>query len=70
MVFQTKGAGDSGKSTIAKQMKIIHLDGFNDEERLGYKTTIANNIFTAVRTLIAQCNKFGYQLSPANEVST
>jgi hypothetical protein len=27
----------SGKSTIAKQMKIIHLDGFTDEERASYK---------------------------------
>jgi len=61
------GAGDSGKSTIAKQMKIIHLDGFSDEERLGYKTTIANNILTAMRTLIHQSNKFEYQLSKNNE---
>jgi len=61
------GAGDSGKSTIAKQMKIIHLDGFNAEERLGYKTTIANNILTAMRTLIHQANKFEYQISKANE---
>jgi len=61
------GAGDSGKSTIAKQMKIIHLDGFNDEERMGYKTTIANNILTAMRTLIHQANKFEYHLSTGNE---
>eukprot|EP00026_Physarum_polycephalum_P007801 Phypoly_transcript_07868.p1 GENE.Phypoly_transcript_07868~~Phypoly_transcript_07868.p1 ORF type:complete len:351 (+),score=59.62 Phypoly_transcript_07868:171-1223(+) len=61
------GAGDSGKSTIAKQMKIIHLDGFNEEERLGYKTTIANNILTAMRTLIHQANKFEYHLSTGNE---
>lgn len=61
------GAGDSGKSTIAKQMKIIHLDGFSDEERLGYKTTIANNILTAMRTLIHQSNKFEYRLSKGNE---
>lgn len=61
------GAGDSGKSTIAKQMKIIHLDGFTDEERLSYKTTIANNILTSIRTLIHQCTKFGYKLNPANE---
>jgi len=61
------GAGDSGKSTIAKQMKIIHLDGFSDEERLGYKTTIANNILTAMRTLIHQANKFEYHLSTGNE---
>lgn len=61
------GAGDSGKSTIAKQMKIIHLDGFSDEERLGYKTTIANNILTAMRTLIHQSNKFEYPLGKGNE---
>jgi GTPase SAR1 family protein len=61
------GAGDSGKSTIAKQMKIIHLDGFSDEERLGYKATIANNILTAMRILIHQANKFEYQLSKGNE---
>lgn len=61
------GAGDSGKSTIAKQMKIIHLDGFSDEERMGFKTTIANNILTAMRTLIHQANKFEYQLSTGNE---
>eukprot|EP00026_Physarum_polycephalum_P008807 Phypoly_transcript_08908.p1 GENE.Phypoly_transcript_08908~~Phypoly_transcript_08908.p1 ORF type:complete len:348 (+),score=44.06 Phypoly_transcript_08908:135-1178(+) len=61
------GAGDSGKSTIAKQMKIIHLDGFSEDERKGYKTTIATNILTAMRTLIAQANKFNYQLSAGNE---
>jgi len=27
------GAGESGKSTIAKQMKIIHLSGFSEQEK-------------------------------------
>lgn len=61
------GAGDSGKSTIAKQMKIIHLDGFTDEERSGFKIVIANNILTAMRTLIHQANKFEYRISTGNE---
>jgi len=60
------GAGDSGKSTIAKQMKIIHLDGFSEEELIAYKDTIANNILTAIRTLIHQNIKFGYQFLPEN----
>ena len=25
------GAGESGKSTIVKQMKILHLDGYSDQ---------------------------------------
>jgi ABC-type polar amino acid transport system ATPase subunit len=25
------GAGESGKSTIVKQMKILHKDGYTDE---------------------------------------
>jgi len=61
------GAGDSGKSTVAKQMKIIHLDGFTEEERISYKTAISNNVLTSIRTLIHQCAKFNYTLSKANE---
>jgi len=61
------GAGDSGKSTVAKQMKIIHLDGFSEEERASYKTAISNNVLTSIRTLIHQCSKFNYALSKANE---
>jgi len=34
---------------------------------MGYKTTIANNILTAMRTLIHQANKFDYHLSTGNE---
>jgi len=45
------GAGESGKSTIAKQMKIIHLDGFSKEERLSYKDIIHSNIITSSRVL-------------------
>ncbi len=28
------GAGESGKSTFSKQMKLLHLQGFNQEERM------------------------------------
>lgn len=34
------GAGESGKSTIAKQMKIIHLNGFTDDERFDLEKAI------------------------------
>lgn len=46
------GAGESGKSTIAKQMKIIHLDGFTTEERLTYKSIINNNVILSMKALV------------------
>lgn len=46
------GAGESGKSTIAKQMKIIHKDGFTTDEKNSYKSIIYNNVVSAMRTLI------------------
>jgi predicted kinase len=31
------GAGESGKSTFAKQMKILHMEGFTPEDRVAFK---------------------------------
>ncbi|PAV56526.1 hypothetical protein WR25_14899 [Diploscapter pachys] len=39
------GAGESGKSTIVKQMKIIHETGYSDEERKQYKPVVYSNTF-------------------------
>jgi len=49
------GAGESGKSTIAKQMKILHLEGFSKEERLTYQGIIYNNVLSSMKALIAAC---------------
>ncbi|PRP86204.1 guanine nucleotide-binding protein G(i) subunit alpha-2 [Planoprotostelium fungivorum] len=46
------GAGESGKSTIAKQMKIIHLNGFNESEKASYVETIHYNIYNAMKQMI------------------
>jgi len=48
------GAGESGKSTIFKQMKVIHGHGFSDEERLAYKGIIFSNIIYNMKTLVRQ----------------
>jgi guanine nucleotide-binding protein G(i) subunit alpha len=66
------GTGESGKSTIAKQMKIIHLKGFSQSEKSAYKAVIHNNILSSMQTITEQClTRFGDQL-PANikEVAT
>jgi len=60
------GAGESGKSTIAKQMKIIHLDGFKEEERLSYKSIIYNNIIACMKALVNASRDLGIAISDAN----
>lgn len=48
------GAGDSGKSTLAKQMKIIHMKGFSNVERNTYKALIVNNIISSMKILVSR----------------
>jgi len=51
------GAGESGKSTIWKQMKIIHLEGFTDEELItNYKPAVIENVVQLFQGL-AECVK-------------
>jgi len=61
------GGGESGKSTIAKQMKIIHLNGFTEEERKTYKDIIHSNVIMSMRSLVLASERFGIELSPENK---
>ncbi|CAL8312694.1 unnamed protein product [Merluccius merluccius] len=47
------GAGESGKSTIVKQMRILHVDGFNEEEKHEKVQDIRKNVKDAIVTIIA-----------------
>ncbi|KAG2184387.1 hypothetical protein INT43_000296 [Umbelopsis isabellina] len=42
------GAGESGKSTILKQMRLIHSHHFTDEERETFRGVIFDNIMVAM----------------------
>eukprot|EP00095_Tigriopus_kingsejongensis_P008199 maker-scaffold895_size84271-snap-gene-0.23 protein:Tk08199 transcript:maker-scaffold895_size84271-snap-gene-0.23-mRNA-1 annotation:"guanine nucleotide-binding protein gq subunit alpha" len=46
------GCGEAGKSTFIKQMRIIHSEGFSEEEKLQIKDDIAWNIVDAIQTLL------------------
>jgi len=61
------GAGESGKSTFAKQMKVLHMGGWDDEERLKYKLVIHRNIVDSFADIISACTKFGYELEERNK---
>merc|ERR1719362_661950 len=49
------GCGEAGKSTFIKQMQIIHSDGLgNEDKRKDKKPLIADNIMSAILTLIQE----------------
>ncbi len=46
------GAGESGKSTILKQMKLLHDNGFSNEEKEAFKEIIFSNLIASTKVLI------------------
>ncbi|CAF4299711.1 unnamed protein product [Rotaria socialis] len=46
------GAGESGKSTILKQMKIIHMDGYSTEDFEQYREVVYSNTIQSLATII------------------
>lgn len=55
------GAGESGKSTIFKQLKILYSaeKGYTSKERDQAKPYIYGNIFSNFKTVIENTDKFG-----------
>eukprot|EP00736_Rhodelphis_marinus_P011808 Rmarinus@m.22179 len=60
------GAGESGKSTIFKQMKIIMLDGYSKEERLAFREVIYSNTIQSMKVLLAAAESFDLDISTSN----
>lgn len=52
LLTHCSGAGESGKSTIIKQMRIIHSRGFPEEERHQTRAIIYSNIVIAFKVLL------------------
>lgn len=46
------GSGESGKSTIVKQMKILHKNGFSEEELYEYKPFVFKNVLDCVKNVV------------------
>ena len=62
------GAGESGKSTFAKQMKIIHGDGYNTDELNSFTTIIHHNLLTSMVQVIKAMDKLNISLqNPPNQ---
>lgn len=59
------GAGESGKSTVLKQMKLIYASGFSKTEKLEWKPVVFNNIVQAFRMIYDAMNELDVKF--ANE---
>jgi len=61
------GAGESGKSTVLKQMKLIHHGGYNESERDSYKEIIYSNTIQSMRAILEAMPQLDLALSPQND---
>jgi GTPase SAR1 family protein len=52
------GAGDSGKSTLFKQMKAIYGDGINEEERKSWRAAVHTMVIESMQKLLAATTNF------------
>ena len=56
------GTSESGKSTIANQLKIIHKQSFTREERIKYKYIVIGNTIQALKAMLRAMNKLNVAL--------
>ncbi|KDQ12024.1 hypothetical protein BOTBODRAFT_57088 [Botryobasidium botryosum FD-172 SS1] len=63
------GAGESGKSTVLKQMKLIHHGGYNDQERDSYKEIIFANTIQSMRAILEALPELGIPLHEDNDAN-
>jgi GTPase SAR1 family protein len=57
------GTGDSGKSTFAKQMQILHTKGFTDEKLKSNVPILRMNTLDTVKILITACRDWGIEFT-------
>lgn len=65
------GCGESGKSTVLKQMKIIHMSGYTNEEAIAYRRVVYRNVVESIQALIQAVRDFKMSFAnPMNEVNS
>jgi hypothetical protein len=68
------GAGESGKSTIFKQIKVLFQTGFDDSEKKNYTSVVHANAYQSIKILLDGLQEFSeseqekYTLLPENKV--
>jgi GTPase SAR1 family protein len=63
------GAGESGKSTIVKQLTFIHKQTVTKDEKQSYVKVLQNNTLQCMVTLIKEAEGFGYDFTGKERVA-
>ncbi|KAH7701263.1 guanine nucleotidebinding protein alpha-1 subunit [Aphelenchoides avenae] len=58
------GPSESGKTTVVKQMQIIHLNGYTLEELMAMRPYIFANVVLALTQLLQGVMKLGFEVPP------
>jgi guanine nucleotide-binding protein subunit alpha len=61
--WYTTGAGETGKSTLLKQMRIIHEGGFSQEEKLSCREIVFSNMIESMKSIVNAMHAFAIELS-------
>jgi len=56
------GTGDAGKSTFAKQMKVIHQDGFTRSELEKFIDILRENCLAGIARMLIACNEWSLEI--------
>lgn len=56
------GAGESGKSTVVKQLRLIHKKKLTDKELELVATSLHQNVVDCFKALLQACQKYGLEL--------
>lgn len=64
------GAGESGKSTLSKQMRLIYVNGYTDEERKTIIPSVHANVLSNIKDILRGVNKFKLVLPTDVQVCT
>lgn len=55
------GSGESGKSTIVKQMKIIHQNGYNKDELISFRLIVFKNVVDSAQSVVLALRKLNLE---------
>lgn len=61
------GAGESGKTTILKQMRMIHSHGFTSEERNDARTLVYSNVIESMQIILTAMEPSNLDIPLENE---